>query len=184
MRLGTKSGIFVLSLILAMSVLSRVSHAATKRVQEVGLGLAAGATTGLGVTTRLRLNRGFAVGITGMPFFAELQRGFSLGVQGTLDLYTDRGISLYGLVGTQAFVSRVYYVEPFRQDRVRRRYDTLVAGSGVGAQFRRGRFALNVELAVAGIFALTPSTHLRYRGRVNVGFFPNLAFCVFLGKQD
>lgn len=183
MRLGTKSGIFVLSLMLAMSVLSQVSHAATKRVQEVGLGLAAGATTGLGLNARLRLNRGFSVGFTGMPFLAHLQRGGSLGVQGTLDFYTYRGVSLYGLVGTQAFISRVYYPEPFRQDRVRRRYNTIVAGTGFGAQFRRDRLALNVELAVAGIFALTPSTHLRYRGRVNVGLFPNVAFCVFLGKQ-
>lgn len=159
------------------------SSAAAKSgpVQRLGLGVAAGATTGFGLSARLRMQRGVALNITGMPFFDAREYGGSFGLQGTMDLMTHKGLSLYALLGTQAFLTRRKYAEPFRQERFERRYDSLVVGSGLGVELKNGRFAFTFDVALAGVFALTPSTYLRYLGRVNVGVFPNLAACIYLG---
>lgn len=152
-------------------------------VKRVGVGVSAGATTGFGFSTRLRFSRGVALTLTGMPFFDPKFRGGSLGLQGSWDFLNFKGLSVYALLGSQVFISRVYYSEPFRGDKIRRRYDSLVVGPGVGMELRAGRFGFNFDLTVAGVFALKPTTHLRYAGRVNVGLFPNLAVCVYLGRD-
>lgn len=157
--------------------------AQSKPVKGVGLGLAAGATTGIGLSARLRLPQGFGVTMAGMPYFDADNRIGSLGVQGTWDLLSTRGLSIYALFGTQLFIHRLYYRHAFRQDKVRRRYDTLVVGPGVGVELRNGRFGFNLDVALASVIALRSSTYLRYPGRVNVGVFPNVLFFIYLGSE-
>lgn len=174
-------------LILGFAALCLLTPTATwakaKTVQDVGLGLAAGATTGFGLSARLRLAGGFGISLAGMPYFDPDRRAGSVGLQGTWDFLSHKGLSVYALLGTHLFISRFYYKNAFRQDRVRRRYDSLVVGPGVGIELRNGRFALNLDAAIAGVFALHPRTYLRYPGRVNLGVFPNLSACIYLGPQ-
>lgn len=175
--------LFFLSIALGMTASSRVL-AQGSLVERVGIGIAAGATTGIGLSARLRLARGFGLSLAGMPYFDDRRRALSVGLQGSWDFLSYKGLHLYALLGTHLLISRLYYDRPYRQDRVRRRYDSLVAGPGLGIELRKGRFALNIDAAVAGVFALRPTTYLRYPGRVNIGVFPNISACIYLGPNS
>lgn len=171
---------------LALVLLTPASGwASSASIKGFGLGIAAGATSGIGLSARLALDRGFGLSLTGMPFILGYRprRGGTLGLQATWDFFSARRFRVYTLVGTQVFISRYDYQIPFRNERVRRRYDSLVAGPGVGMELRRGRLAFNLDVALAGVFALRSSTQLRYPGRVNVGVFPNVAICFYFGPQ-
>lgn len=150
---------------------------------SLALGLAAGGTTGIGLTARVGFPRGWSLSAAGMPFFGENKLGGSMGLQVMRDIWSYGRLRSYALFGAHAMISTTYFESPHLGQKVRKRYDVMHLGPGLGIESRVGRVGFVFEVPLVAAVAMTKLTHLRFPGRVNFGVFPNVAFVVYLGKS-
>lgn len=192
MRLGVERGSRRLGLVVVFTVglwgmraaqASASGTAETSRRSEFALGVAAGATSGIGLNARMNLGSRWGVSLAGMPTHWHGVLGISAGLQGMRSFWSRGRLRSYVLFGAHYYSYQIPYPRPFRGERIKTNYQSLAIGPGVGMESRVGRFGFIFEMPLTAVVALTQDTPLRFPGRVNLGLFPNVAICIYLGPR-
>lgn len=150
--------------------------------RDIGLGVVAGVTSGIGLNLRADLGQAWGASFSAFAYPAPKRMLWSTGAQLSRRIWSKGVLRSYALVGANYLGANTYFPEPFAGRRVRRRFQVLAFGAGLGIEARVGPFGYIFELPLTGIAALTPDTNLRFPGRLNFGVFPNFALCLYFGS--
>lgn len=182
-RVGIFAGMVGSLLTMQSAQASELESSLSARKPEFALGLAAGATTGIGLNARLNFASRWGISVAGMPTNWHRVWGASAGIQLMRTFWSRGRLRSYALLGAHYYGYRIPYARPFRGDSIYSNYQSLAVGPGVGIESRVGRFGFIFEMPLTAVVALTPDTYLRFPGRVNLGLFPNVAICIYLGPK-
>lgn len=148
---------------------------------DLGLGAAAGITSGFGAHFRFEFGPRWGMSLTGM-WVPDTQAMASLGIQGSRTLLAHKGIRAYGVLAAQYFGGGNPFATLVRRRRGLMNVDQLVAfGAGLGVEFKAGPLGVFLELPFSALVGLDSSTDQRFPGRVNYGLYPNLGLCIYIG---
>lgn len=155
----------------------------TKGERDLGLGLIVGATSGFGLNLRADLDANWGASLSALGYGKREWAMWSTGLEITRKIWSKQRLRAYAVAGANYLGANAYYPKPFAGQKVRRHFQALAFGAGLGVETRVGPFGFLFELPLTGIAALTPDTDLRFPGRVNFGLFPNFAACFYFGAH-
>lgn len=146
-----------------------------------GLGVAAGTTSGIGLSTRRYFDSGAGVHIGAMYVYVGDHQWGNLAAQALYTLARGRKTRFYALFGAQ-FMFDVYDFEHTPNAKLSERWNgTLFVGPGLGLEMHFTKhFGWSIELPLHAVFALEGNDHrLAMGGPVN--FLPgaNTAFTFY-----
>lgn len=146
-----------------------------------GLGVSAGTTSGIGISTRRFFENGAGIHAGGLYVFLSNSHWGNIAVQGMFTLARGRKTRLYGLFGTQLNFNAEGDSDAGGPQRAKPWDATLFLGPGVGIEIHFTKhFGWAIELPLHAVIALDPDdTRLPLGGRAN--FFPsaNTAFTFY-----
>lgn len=161
------------------AVAGEAPRQATRAWFDLGLGAAAGMSSGFGPNLRLDFGPRWGSSLVVLVAPHEKEPALSVGASIRRVFWHRDSIRAYALAGVHYFGRELRFDKPFAGQKNYAELEILALGVGPGVEARLGPLAFIFELPFVVVRALNASTDLRFPGRVNYGLYPSVAICLY-----